>query len=103
MPAIYLVNKDYYYWSASEASCGGYRTATAMQQSIKSPGYDSPRYYNSLLKCAWRIQVRVNSKQRNPTRCRILWLGHIPCNFFFLAAPFLVPTYGLDKFRGRVY
>ena len=39
------------------ANCGGVLTASSSEQTITSPGYQSPGYYNSQLKCAWKIQV----------------------------------------------
>lgn len=39
------------------AQCGGILPATTTEQTIRSPGYYSPGFYNSQIKCIWRIQV----------------------------------------------
>lgn len=35
--------------------CGGLITASPTEMTLTSPGYDSPRYYDSQISCAWNI------------------------------------------------
>ncbi|KAI0225942.1 Zinc metalloproteinase nas-36 [Lamellibrachia satsuma] len=48
--------------SSVNAVCGGVLRATSTPQYIKTPGYDTDRYYSNKQQCSWLIQAPANHR-----------------------------------------